>query len=154
VLTLEVRGGLSAQADPGGQQVSFQDREGHTRLTYGELKVIDSGGSRVPARLEGTKNSVQIVIDDRRAVYPLTVDPLVQQAYLKASNTGTADYFGYSVAIFGDTVVVGAFLDDSNATGVNGDGGNDLVSDSGAVYIFTLIKKAEGILFLPLILRK
>ncbi len=33
----------------------------------------------------------------------------IQQAYLKASNTGAGDHFGYSVAISGDTVVVGAF---------------------------------------------
>ena len=44
-----------------------------------------------------------------------------QQAYLKASNTGAGDHFGYSVAIFGDTVVVGAPYEASSATGVNGD---------------------------------
>ena len=33
-----------------------------------------------------------------------------QQAYLKASNTGDDDRFGYSVAVSGDTVVVGAEL--------------------------------------------
>ena len=43
-----------------------------------------------------------------------------QQAYLKASNTGADDYFGWSVAVSGDTVVVGALGEDSNATGVNG----------------------------------
>ena len=31
-----------------------------------------------------------------------------QQAYLKASNTGAGDQFGCSVAVSGDTVVVGA----------------------------------------------
>ena len=31
-----------------------------------------------------------------------------QQAYLKASNTDAADIFGRSVAVSGDTVVVGA----------------------------------------------
>ena len=31
-----------------------------------------------------------------------------QQAYLKASNTGAEDRFGNSVAVSGDTVVVGA----------------------------------------------
>ena len=31
-----------------------------------------------------------------------------QQAYLKASNTGAGDQFGWSVAVSGDTVVVGA----------------------------------------------
>ena len=33
-----------------------------------------------------------------------------QQAYLKASNTDTVDRFGISVAVSGDTVVVGACL--------------------------------------------
>src|SRR2546425_1058073 len=32
-----------------------------------------------------------------------------QQAYLKASNTGVSDRFGHSVAVSGDTVVVGAY---------------------------------------------
>jgi hypothetical protein len=49
-----------------------------------------------------------------------------QQAYLKASNTGAYDYFGYSVAISGETVVVGRADEDSNATGVNGDQTNNL----------------------------
>ena len=45
-----------------------------------------------------------------------------QQAYLKASNTGRALTFGWSVAISGDTVVVGCFVGEaSNATGINGD---------------------------------
>jgi hypothetical protein len=59
-----------------------------------------------------------------------------QQAYLKASNTGASDKFGYSVAIAGDTVVVGAYLEDSNATGVNGDGSNNSAINSGAAYVF------------------
>ena len=32
-----------------------------------------------------------------------------QQAYLKASNTEASDHFGRSVAISGDTVVVGSY---------------------------------------------
>ena len=36
-----------------------------------------------------------------------------QQAYLKASNTGAGDRFGWSVAVSGDTVVVGAPAEDS-----------------------------------------
>ena len=59
-----------------------------------------------------------------------------QQAYLKASNTGAGDYFGYSVAISGDTVVVGAYGEDSNATGVNGDQSDNSAADSGAAYVF------------------
>jgi len=60
-----------------------------------------------------------------------------QQAYLKASNTGMSDIFGWSVAVSGDTVVVGAAYENSNATGVNGNEANNSVSDSGAAYIFT-----------------
>jgi hypothetical protein len=61
-----------------------------------------------------------------------------QQAYLKASNPGVADYFGYSVSISGDTIVVGAYLEDSNATGVNGTQDNGATA-SGAAYVFVRI---------------
>src|SRR5262249_8399898 len=50
-----------------------------------------------------------------------------QQAYLKASNTVAKSScgmvnaeFGTSVAVSGDTIVVGALFEDSNATGING----------------------------------
>src|SRR5438128_1322177 len=59
-----------------------------------------------------------------------------QQAYLKASNTDAGDDFGFAVAISGDTVVVGAAGEDSNATGVDGDGTNNSASNSGAAYVF------------------
>ncbi len=59
-----------------------------------------------------------------------------QQAYLKASNTGSSDSFGGSVSVSGDTVVVGAWAEDSNATGINGDQSNNLSGNSGAAYVF------------------
>ena len=43
-----------------------------------------------------------------------------QQAYLKASNAEANDLFGFTAALSGDTIVVGAYDEDSNATGVNG----------------------------------
>ena len=61
----------------------------------------------------------------------------IQQAYLKASNTEGSDQFGISVAITGDTVVVGAFSEASNATGVNGDQSNNSAAGAGAAYVFT-----------------
>jgi hypothetical protein len=62
-----------------------------------------------------------------------------QQAYVKASNTGTNDSFGESVALAadGNTLTVGARLEDSNATGIQGDQGNNAAFNSGAVYVFT-----------------
>ena len=59
------------------------------------------------------------------------------EAYLKASNTGVGDEFGFSVALSGDTLAVGAIFEDSAATGVNGDQADNSASGSGAVYVFT-----------------
>jgi hypothetical protein len=60
-----------------------------------------------------------------------------QQAYLKASNTDSLDHFGMSVAISGDTLVVGAEFEESNATGVNGDQSDNSAGIAGAAYVFT-----------------
>jgi hypothetical protein len=61
-----------------------------------------------------------------------------QQAYVKASNAGREDWFGYSVALSsdGDTLAVGARFEDSSATGVNGDQADNSAYQSGAVYVF------------------
>jgi len=59
-----------------------------------------------------------------------------QQAYLKASNTAANDYFGRAVALSGDTLAVGAYFEDSAATGVNGNQADNSVTNSGAVYVF------------------
>jgi hypothetical protein len=59
-----------------------------------------------------------------------------QQAYLKASNTGANDYFGWSVAVSSDTVVVGAPRESSSATGINGNQSDNSAGNSGAAYIF------------------
>ena len=60
-----------------------------------------------------------------------------QQAYLKASNTDSVDLFGWSVAISGDTIVVGAEGEASIATGVNGDESDNTFQYIGAAYVFT-----------------
>ncbi|MGH8252150.1 MAG: FG-GAP repeat protein [Steroidobacteraceae bacterium] len=61
-----------------------------------------------------------------------------QQAYLKASNTGTNDNFGVSVAVSADgsTLAVGAMGESSGATGVGGGQADNSVTFSGAVYVF------------------
>jgi FG-GAP repeat len=48
--------------------------------------------------------------------YPVTIDPtLTQQQKLVASDTEVGDLFGFSVAISGETIVVGAHSDDGAA---------------------------------------
>lgn len=59
-----------------------------------------------------------------------------QRAYIKASNTEQVDNFGASLALHGDTLVVGAPKESSNATGVNGNQNSNAASDSGAAYVF------------------
>jgi cysteine-rich repeat protein len=62
----------------------------------------------------------------------------VQQAYVKASNTGVNDQFGHSVALSADgsTLAVGARLEASSATGVNGNQADNSAGNAGAVYLF------------------
>src|SRR5437867_1106862 len=67
---------------------------------------------------------------------PVMAATIVQQAYVKASNSEANDYFGSSVAASGDTLVIGAWLEDSNASGVNGDQSDNSAFSSGAAYIF------------------
>ena len=75
-LTLAVEGGLQARLQNGFQQVAFHDRENRTRLTYGELLVYDARGAEVPAWFDAAGDRIRIIVDDRQAVYPLTIDPL------------------------------------------------------------------------------
>ena len=61
-----------------------------------------------------------------------------QQAYLKPSAVGTTqsnDHFGYSVAVSGDRLVVGAPEEDSGSAGVNSSP-NELAGGAGAAYVF------------------
>jgi len=58
-----------------------------------------------------------------------------QQALLKASNTGAGDQFGMSVAVSGDTVVVGASEEDGSGMGVN-PVSDELAQQAGAAYVF------------------
>ncbi|MFM1988103.1 MAG: hypothetical protein RJA99_1060 [Pseudomonadota bacterium] len=71
-------------------------------------------------------------------VFTRTGSSWVQQRWLKASNAGSGDKFGVSVAISQDgaTIAVGALAESSAATGVNGNQSDDSLSGAGAVYVF------------------
>jgi len=61
-----------------------------------------------------------------------------QLVYLKASNTESADFFGFSAAVAANTVIIGAREEDSGSSGVNGSQLNNTADASGAGYIFDL----------------
>jgi hypothetical protein len=57
---------------------------------------------------------------------------------IKAPNPSAEDLFGISIAMSGNgrTLAVGASLEDSAATGVDGDQSNDAALDAGAAYLY------------------
>jgi len=135
-LVLAVRGGLAPVVSGDGRAVRFVDAEGGVVLSYSGLLVLDADGLTFPARFDVVAGSLQLRVEDEGARYPLTIDPVAQQAYVKASNTESDDLFGYAVSVSGDTVVVGALLEDSSATGVNGDESDNGASEAGAAYVY------------------
>ncbi|MBN8460275.1 MAG: IPT/TIG domain-containing protein [Verrucomicrobia bacterium] len=136
-LLMEIRGGLRPVISGDGRGVDFRHGNGVSAVTYTGLKAWDADGKMLPARFEDAGGqTIRLLVDERDARYPITIDPIAQQAYLKASNTGYSDRFGYAVAIDGDTAVVGAPYENSNATGVNGNQADNSAPSSGAVYVF------------------
>ena len=143
---LAVRGALRPHVTPDALGVEFRDATGATVLNYAGLKVWDADGKILTSHFEladssptalGEQHAVRLLVDERDARYPITIDPIAQQAYLKASNNGgsSSDRFGYSVAVSGETVVVGAFLEDSGTTGVNSTP-DESAPNAGAAYVF------------------
>lgn len=71
-------------------------------------------------------------------VYTRSDGVWTQQAYVKASNTGAGDSFGWSLALSdnGNTLAVGAIGESSAATGVGGDQSDNTAPGSGAAYVY------------------
>jgi FG-GAP repeat len=115
------------------------DRFGDSVAVSGDTVVVAaSGEDSAVAGVNG--NQADNTKSDAGAAYVFirTGSTWSQQAYLKSSNPDSQDEFGSSVAVSGDTVVVAARFEDSNATGVNGNHANNSLGDAGAAYIFDL----------------
>jgi hypothetical protein len=112
-VVLALEGDLRAQSVDGGEALEFKDSAGQPVVRYDHLVVWDAGGRELEARMEvrteGGEGQVWLEVDDRDAVWPVTIDPtFTQQDKLVASDAASNDNFGLSVAISGETVVVGA----------------------------------------------
>jgi FG-GAP repeat len=75
-------------------------------------------------------------------VYSRSGSTWLQQAFVKATNTGSNDSFGSAVALSGDgnTLAVGAPMEDGSgfgAVGITGAVYDDLAADAGAAYVYT-----------------
>ena len=115
---------LEISYDPGfsakevGDGIVFSDSSGVSQLKYDKLMVVDAKGCVLPSSMSliEDKNYIVLSFDDARAVYPVVVDPLVTSYFKNITNNGPAwNRFGNSVAIYGDTCVVGASADDDGA---------------------------------------
>ncbi len=135
--TLAVRGTLRPVINADAQGVQFQNESGTTVVNYAGLKVWDADGRILPSHFAAgdTQSTVRLLVDESSARYPITVDPIAQQAFLKASNTGAGDQFGYSVAISGETMVVGAPYEDGSGAGID-PVNDDALSTAGAAYVY------------------
>ena len=81
-------------------------------MRYSGLFAADAGGRPLRSWLELKGRTLLIRVDDRGARYPLSIDPFFQRAKLTASDGAANDFFGISVAMSGDTAVVGSYKSD------------------------------------------
>jgi hypothetical protein len=144
VVTAGIYDSLAQNANTIAQQAYLKASNTEASDYFGSSVAVSGDTLVVGARHEGSNaigingNQSNNNATDSGAVYVFVRSGTnwSQQAYLKASNTGPGDEFGWFVAISGDTIVVAAPFEDSNTTGVNGDQSNNNATDSGAVYVF------------------
>ena len=117
--TLNIRlstnmGWFSNQVHP--KEIHFAKKNGTTvekKITYNDLKVWDANNKELAAHFETKKNQIEIIVDVKNAVYPVTIDPLSTTPDSTPDDADqSAAWFGLSVAPAGD---------------VNGDGYSDVI---------------------------
>jgi hypothetical protein len=115
----------------GHRALALRTASGSTVLTYSHLRVTDARGRVLSSRLIKLGDRIGIVVNDRHATYPLTVDPLTQQAQLVGKSGEADDEFGADVAVSdnGAVAIVGAPGHSPLA--------NDAAADTGEVYLLS-----------------
>lgn len=130
-LTLELSGSLKARLDESKQAMTLSDCG--TSLVYSGLEAVDARGRSLSAHMELEAGRVTLAVDDTGAAYPVKIDPLLTQIVKLTPSDGAGGFFGCSVAMSGDTVVIGRFLDNV--------GGH---FNQGSAYVFAPITKFES----------
>jgi len=71
-------------------------------------------------------------------IFVKNADVWTQEAFIKASNTDSGDFFGWSISLNdeGNKLAVGSFREDSGDATINGNQNDNSVNNAGAVYIF------------------
>ncbi len=88
---------------------------------------------------EGSNDALSDVSTGAAYVFVRNGTTWTQQAFIKATNTRLNDQFAWALSLSrdGNTLAVGAHLEDSGATGLNGDQEDATAEDSGAAYVYT-----------------
>ncbi|MDZ7747710.1 MAG: hypothetical protein U5K43_01800 [Halofilum sp. (in: g-proteobacteria)] len=131
----------SQQAVVRGDNSSFGDRFGSSLALAGDAGTLAVGAAVEDGSGTGVNAGDNDDAVDSGAAYVFTPDGAgawSQQAYVKASNTDPGDQFGAGVALSGsgDTLVVGATLEQSTATGIDGNQDDNSLTGAGAAYVF------------------
>ena len=106
----------------------------------GQTLVVGATGERSAATgVDGNQSDNTAYRAGAVYVYERVGLKWTQQAYIKASNTDAGDRFGVSVALSADgqTLVVGAQGEASDAIGIDGNQQNNSAVAAGAVYVYT-----------------
>jgi hypothetical protein len=125
-----------------GEGGALDGHTGHGIAISGDGNTIVVGAQHESSNARGVNgNQNDDSAYDAGAAYVLVRNGATwtQQAYLKASNTGSSDRFGNTVAISadGNTIAIAAYWESSAAKGINGNQGDDSIPQAGAVYVFT-----------------
>ena len=114
-LTVELAlgGDLRTTVNAAGSGLTLSRPGGSTVLGYTGLTACDAAGKSLAASLEvqteGGRQELLIHVNDAGAQGPITIDPsFAEEAELTAADGAMGDDFGLSVAISGNTLVVGA----------------------------------------------
>lgn len=103
---LQVNGAHVEQKNNGAVIVLQSGR----KLTYNNLKVMDSKEQIIPAQMVVANNRITIKVDDSSAQYPLTIDPTVGDENWVSMGNGINDgVFAFAESASGDLYVGGNF---------------------------------------------
>ncbi len=115
-VVIELSGGLRADLEDNGQTVVLSQPAGKKVMRYDHLAAFDALGRKLAARMELSDGYISLLVEDTGAFYPVTIDPIFTEIKkLTASDAASLDLFGNSVALSGDTAVVGALFNNTQA---------------------------------------
>jgi hypothetical protein len=127
-LEVAVRGLEPAEASQ-GPGIDLRDAAGTTRLHYSDLSARDADGKALASSMEVADGRIVVHVQTRGARFPVVIDPLTWPSpkVLQVTTLASNSYFGSSIAVSGNTAIIGA----SQAT--SGDG----TPHGGVIYYYS-----------------